>query len=145
MRQKGRRKDIERAFGAMQAWFKVFRYADHSWDKDDIIESSYACIIIHNILVRMNEAGNFTKDIEQQNGNLDIIREMHAGKKGLVMQRAMEWEQIDFGTAQGKSDMNTGERVEEMFLHEATLTSYELHKSLKKDVMDKSALTTDTG
>lgn len=49
-RQEGRRKDIERAFGVLQARFGILRQDDHRWYKGDIVDSSKACVIIHNLL-----------------------------------------------------------------------------------------------
>lgn len=70
--QKGRRKDIEQAFGAVQARCKVSRYEEYRWEKGNVIEHNHACIIIQNRLVRVNQAGSRTEDMEQQNGHLEI-------------------------------------------------------------------------
>lgn len=48
---------------------------------------------------------------------------MHAGEEGLAMQRAVEREDVDCSAAQDEVDMNWGEKVEEIFLREAKLTS----------------------
>lgn len=138
-KQEGRRKDIERAFGALQARFKVLRYEDHRWYKGDIVECSHACKILHKMLVRMNQAGCVTQDIQEEHGELDIINDMHQPEEDLSRQRDEEREQAEHTAADADAGMDDEEQVEDMFFREATLTSYELHVSLKKDLMDMFA------
>ena len=49
--QEGCRKDIERAFGVLQARFKIIREPARLWDIDDLGIIMRSCIILHNMIV----------------------------------------------------------------------------------------------
>ena len=55
------RKDIERAFGVLQARFPVVRNPSNIWDKEKIGNIMRACIILHNMIVK-NERSPGTED-----------------------------------------------------------------------------------
>jgi hypothetical protein len=58
--QESCRKDIERAFGVLQARWAVLRGPAYGWDRNRLTEIITACIIMHNMIVE-NEgdfAGN---------------------------------------------------------------------------------------
>ncbi|KAJ0912861.1 putative harbinger transposase-derived protein [Helianthus annuus] len=48
LHQEADRKDVERAFGVLQAWFAFLRHPFLVWDKDTMGKIMIACIIIHN-------------------------------------------------------------------------------------------------
>ncbi|XP_020870157.1 uncharacterized protein LOC110225249 [Arabidopsis lyrata subsp. lyrata] len=50
-RQEGCRKDIERAFGVLQARFKIIREPARMWDITDLAIIMRSCIILHNMIV----------------------------------------------------------------------------------------------
>jgi hypothetical protein len=45
------RKDVEHAFGVLQARFAIVRGPAHFWDKETLREIMNACIIMHNMIV----------------------------------------------------------------------------------------------
>ena len=49
--QESQRKDVERAFGVLQARFAIVRGPARFWDKADLGRIMRACIIIHNMIV----------------------------------------------------------------------------------------------
>lgn len=49
--QESARKDVERAFGVLQARFAFLRHPCHVWDKDMMGKVMIACIIMHNMIV----------------------------------------------------------------------------------------------
>ncbi|KAL9672821.1 hypothetical protein QQ045_029074 [Rhodiola kirilowii] len=49
--QEGCRKDIERAFGVLQARFKIIREPARMWDISDLAIIMRSCIILHNMIV----------------------------------------------------------------------------------------------
>ncbi|XP_019100941.1 PREDICTED: uncharacterized protein LOC104789665 [Camelina sativa] len=49
--QEGCRKDIELAFGVLQAQFKIIREPAHLWDIADLAMIMRSCIILHNMIV----------------------------------------------------------------------------------------------
>lgn len=49
--QEGARKDVERAFGVLQARFAIVRNPGRMQHRDALAEIMYACIILHNMIV----------------------------------------------------------------------------------------------
>ncbi|XP_057720113.1 uncharacterized protein LOC130934572 [Arachis stenosperma] len=65
--QEGQRKDVERAFGVLQARFAIIRGLARFWEKKKLANIMRACIILHNMIVedeRDTYAGNFAQDLE---------------------------------------------------------------------------------
>ncbi|XP_018487830.2 uncharacterized protein LOC108858395 [Raphanus sativus] len=56
--QESVRKDVERAFGVLQARFAVVKNPSNLWDKAKIKNIMKACIILHNMIVE-NERGTY--------------------------------------------------------------------------------------
>ncbi|XP_003581437.1 uncharacterized protein LOC100824964 [Brachypodium distachyon] len=50
-RQESARKDVERAFGILQARFAILRYSARFWHRSTLADIMYACIILHNMIV----------------------------------------------------------------------------------------------
>ncbi|XP_023643356.1 uncharacterized protein LOC111831939 [Capsella rubella] len=59
-RQEGVRKDVERAFGVLQARFAIVKNPALMWDKVKIGKIMRACIILHNMIVE-NERHEYTQ------------------------------------------------------------------------------------
>ncbi|XP_024004167.1 putative nuclease HARBI1 [Eutrema salsugineum] len=78
-RQESVRKDVERAFGVLQARFAIVRNPALVWDKEKIGKIMRACIILHNMIVE-NERGTYTQfnlaDFEQ----VDASRTSHVDR-----------------------------------------------------------------
>ncbi|XP_013617368.1 PREDICTED: putative nuclease HARBI1 [Brassica oleracea var. oleracea] len=56
-RQEAARKDVERAFGVLQARFAIVRNPALLWDKEKISNIIRACIILHNMIVEDERDG----------------------------------------------------------------------------------------
>ena len=50
-KQESARKDVERAFAALQSRFAILRYAARYWHRSTLSDIMYACIILHNMIV----------------------------------------------------------------------------------------------
>ncbi|XP_010501452.1 PREDICTED: uncharacterized protein LOC104778706 [Camelina sativa] len=59
-RQEGARKDVEHAFGVLQARFAVIKNLCLLWDEDKVGLIMRACIILHNMIVE-NERDEYTQ------------------------------------------------------------------------------------
>jgi hypothetical protein len=58
--QEGARKDVERAFGVLQARWSILRHLARLYDRGDLHNIMIACIYLHNMIVHdeKEEAGN---------------------------------------------------------------------------------------
>ncbi|XP_033143232.1 uncharacterized protein LOC103860167 [Brassica rapa] len=60
-RQESARKDVERAFGVLQARFAIIKNPSKLWSKSKIAKIMRACIILHNMIVEDEERAD-TRD-----------------------------------------------------------------------------------
>ena len=58
--QAAARKDVERAFGVLQARFAIIREPSLAFDEDILCDIMKACIIMHNMIVE-DERSNYTR------------------------------------------------------------------------------------
>uniref|UniRef100_A0A0D3DQN6 Myb-like domain-containing protein n=1 Tax=Brassica oleracea var. oleracea TaxID=109376 RepID=A0A0D3DQN6_BRAOL len=64
-RQEAIRKDVERAFGVLQARFAIVKNLAPLWDKVKIGKIMRACIILHNMIVEDERDGNTQFDVSE--------------------------------------------------------------------------------
>lgn len=78
-RQESVRKDVERGFGVLQNRWRILKTPCEYWYRSEIIQIAYACVILHNMIVRdAQNASNFEVDIDSfEFNNLD---EMEPGE-----------------------------------------------------------------
>jgi hypothetical protein len=55
--QESARKDIERAFGVLQARWGVIRELTYGWDREHLFDIMTTCIIMHNMIVEDERGG----------------------------------------------------------------------------------------
>uniref|UniRef100_A0A0D3AD44 Uncharacterized protein n=1 Tax=Brassica oleracea var. oleracea TaxID=109376 RepID=A0A0D3AD44_BRAOL len=63
--QEAARKDVERAFGVLQARFAIVRNPALLWEKEKISNIIRACIILHNMIVEEEQDGYIRYDISE--------------------------------------------------------------------------------
>ena len=71
--QEAVRKDVERFFGVLQSRFEILRREMRGWDVEEVVKISQACVIMHNLIVRMQQNGDFRNEAGGQN----LIREFY--------------------------------------------------------------------
>ncbi|XP_040374634.1 uncharacterized protein LOC121052816 [Rosa chinensis] len=54
--QEGCQKDVERAFGVLQARFAIVRAPAHCWDSEILQKIMKACVIMHNMIIEDERA-----------------------------------------------------------------------------------------
>ena len=70
-KQEAYRKDVERAFGILQARFAIIRQPTRGWDRDSLSTTMLACIILHNMIVEdeRDDYYNGESDDDEPNPN----------------------------------------------------------------------------
>lgn len=76
MRQEPRRNDTERLFGVLQSRFRVLWEDIGMSYLEDIVKVSETCVILQNLIVRMHQEGEFTEDIQKEEGKINILTEL---------------------------------------------------------------------
>lgn len=78
--QEAKRKDIERLFGVLQARFAILRRELKQWDIIDILNISNSCVILHNMIVRIQQEGCFYEEV----GESDVITELLGNERAMT-------------------------------------------------------------
>ncbi|KAK1631803.1 hypothetical protein QYE76_006118 [Lolium multiflorum] len=74
-------KDVERAFGVLQAQFAIVRYPALTWSHDQMWEVMQACVIMHNMIIeddRKNHARSHVGPYECQGPLAEVDHELPA-------------------------------------------------------------------
>jgi hypothetical protein len=80
-RQEACRKNVERAFGVLQAQFAIVRYPALSWSHDQMWEVMQACVIMHNMIIeddRKNHVRSHVGPYECQGPLAEVDHELPA-------------------------------------------------------------------
>ncbi|KAK1607251.1 hypothetical protein QYE76_030924 [Lolium multiflorum] len=75
------RKDVERAFGVLQAQFAIVRYPALSWSHDQMWEVMQTCVIMHNMIIeddRKNHARTHVGPYECEGPLAEVDHELPA-------------------------------------------------------------------
>ncbi|XP_056843104.1 uncharacterized protein LOC108832436 [Raphanus sativus] len=113
-KQEAARKDVERAFGVLQARFAIVKNPALTWDKKKIGKIMRACIIIHNMIVE-NERNGYTR--------IDISE----FEEGSVTRGSHVETQTDMPTNLHNIFVNQNEKE---------LRDRRIHEPLKKDLIE---------
>ena len=71
--QESARKDVERAFGVLQAHFAIVHRPTHFWDEETLADIMKACIIMHNMVIEdEGDIGNIDFDGSDANPPLEV-------------------------------------------------------------------------
>lgn len=131
-RQEGTRKDVERLFGVFQTRFAVMRRESMLWASDDVVSVSECCVILHNMLIRMWQRGEFEEDMEE--GNVDIVAELYEEE----LQRGVMSRQETMDTLEELRETQTENvtfDLEQMFVRETFYTSPVAYYDLQQELI----------
>ena len=71
--QESSRKDVERAFGVLQARWRIVWSAAMTWDSETLWQLMTCCVILHNMIVEDEGDGvNQTHDFEAHGEQVEI-------------------------------------------------------------------------
>lgn len=88
MRQEACRKDVERAFGVLQARFAILKMPAKVWNKDIMTDIMKACIIMHNMIVEdERELGDDIGSYEHSPSSVQVFRDQNNREYAEVIQR----------------------------------------------------------
>uniref|UniRef100_A0A0D3BSW9 DDE Tnp4 domain-containing protein n=1 Tax=Brassica oleracea var. oleracea TaxID=109376 RepID=A0A0D3BSW9_BRAOL len=77
--QESVRKDVERAFGVLQARFAVVKNPSKLWDKEKIGNIMKACIILHNMIVEDERDSDTIEEFQDEEFTFTVKRPTKAG------------------------------------------------------------------
>ena len=82
--QEGARKDIERAFGVLQARWAVIRGPAYGWDREQLSHIMTACIIMHNMIIQDEQAAATNTNFDNIGTPVDPSRGSHAAREEFI-------------------------------------------------------------
>uniref|UniRef100_I1Q392 DDE Tnp4 domain-containing protein n=1 Tax=Oryza glaberrima TaxID=4538 RepID=I1Q392_ORYGL len=110
-RQESAREDVERAFGVVQKRWAIIRHPARLWEREELADIMYACIILHNMIV------------EDERGAYDIPDD-NTYEQG---QFSAQMSELDHGPIYGFADI---------LEKNAEIRDRATHRRLKQDLMD---------
>ncbi|XP_010678635.3 uncharacterized protein LOC104894150 [Beta vulgaris subsp. vulgaris] len=121
--QEAARKDVERAFGVLQARFAIIRMPSLAWDVDMLHKIMLACIIMHNMIVE--------DERETYQNYMDPAEFDVGGSRHRSAQRNNEEQEGGFEYHNDRIvDINT------YLQHNAEIEDQQTHLSLKNDLIE---------
>jgi hypothetical protein len=82
--QEGARKDIERAFGVLQARWAVIRGPAYGWKRDRIRDIMMACICMHNMIVEDEQGFETNTNFDRIGVLADLRTRITSERKAFV-------------------------------------------------------------
>ncbi len=128
-RQEATRKDIERLFGVLQSRFRILRLEFEHWSLDNIIMISNTCVILHNIIVRMQQHGDFYNEC----GDVDVVTELLDEEHLQSLKSKQEFEN-NIISVHNEMQKNIEDIIDDIVLNEVRLTDSSQHDSLMNDL-----------
>ncbi|XP_068314971.1 uncharacterized protein [Pyrus communis] len=74
LHQKAYRKDVERAFGILQAQWKIIKEPARGWSRDKLNSIMVSCIILHNIIMEHERDGYIDGESDDNQDDLNRSR-----------------------------------------------------------------------
>ncbi|XP_021723922.1 uncharacterized protein LOC110691308 [Chenopodium quinoa] len=123
------RKDVERAFGVLQARFAILRQPSLAYDEDILCDIMKACIIMHNMIVE-DERHNYTRaDVLRRYYEEDRPQRTTARPGPSTSTTVNNNEPFEF-------DVGRPPNINAYFQRRIALRDREIHSSLKQDLVE---------
>ena len=108
--QEGERKAVERAFGVLQKRWDIIRHPARLWEREELANIMYACVILHNMIIE-DERGIYDipddNTYEQAQSSPNLTRLAHGpiyGFTGVLDKRQGNSQSINSHSSQGRFD-----------------------------------------
>ena len=92
---------------------------------------------MHNMLVRMNQAGVFVAEISMEDDDVNIITEMFDDNADAATVGVNELQEVAAALEEEEEGVGYEELIEMMLLHENEFSSMEMHDAIMNELMDK--------
>lgn len=132
--QEGRRKDVERLFGVLQSRFEILRREIRKWDLIDIIDISNTCVILHNLIVRMQQEGLFDAELEWGENVVIELIQMVDNERNQSKLSQQEYQQ-NIVLADARMSTNPEQQIDELLLRELQMTDTDAHHQLMAELI----------
>lgn len=129
-KQESVRKDIERMFGVVQSRFGILRHEVKGWRLEDLITIADCCIILHNLIVRMQQSGAFAEEAD----GIDLVEEFYA--EDVESARTARQEEVDNGDAAAHAVLpDWMAETERVLMNEVVYTDAVLADRLERELV----------
>eukprot|EP00171_Calliarthron_tuberculosum_P001739 IDg1739t1 len=132
--QEGRRKDVERLFGALQGRFKIMRHEFYGWRDGEIVDIVNTCTILHNMLVRLRLRGELDDEMDENGNALDsfaVVNEfsIDIGVQNQGAEILLNTQELDtsFGISRLEHLLGIGQAIRDGDAHRKLLHAVEDH------------------
>lgn len=128
--QEAVRKDVERLFGVLQTRFEILRREIRKWELDSIIQITNVCVLLHNMIIRMHQNGEF----EEEAGGINVVTELLEEEEQMRGESYMEFEE-NRRIIEQQIVPNVDEEIERLLVREMMLTSQDGHMELMEEMI----------
>lgn len=132
--------DFKKTIGVLKSRFMFMKKHCFLWYIDDIIFGCKTCVILHNMLVRMAQNGDFYEDEAEYPNGINLVTELHDDEAQDLFTLMAEELESETVAGNAESDMLEEDVREEMEgsrggVFESRFTSAEEFRSLKEELI----------
>ena len=110
----------------------MLRKESFLWFKKDVLAVSETCVILHNMLVRLNQEGIFQDEASEDGEVINLVTELYDEERSRGQEREVERTEQQQQDADGSEDWVS--RLEELEIREGFMTSSAGFQALREDL-----------
>ena len=118
-------------FGVLQTRFEILRREFKTWDKSIIISVTNVCVILNNIVVRMQQRGDFLDEM----GPIDAVTELLEEELTRLGIQEEEYA-VNLADMEELIVDDENDEMERLLFEEFCITNVEGHHSLTDEVIE---------